>query len=165
MVIKYTNFSDGIHQLRFEEPVGKLGLEELFFGQVVVNCKMDKSIHQIVLTCDVEVNARLTCDRCSSGFEKKIGSHFLITYLLVKSSGIEDDLNVKYLSPEEDKINISADTFEYIKLAMPMKALCDEECKGLCPVCGISLNENQCGCRVDKVNDVWEPLKKLKFKN
>jgi len=71
MVIKYTNFSDGIHQLRFEEPVGKLGLEELFFGQVVVNCKMDKSIHQIVLTCDVEVNARLTCDRCSSGFEKK----------------------------------------------------------------------------------------------
>ncbi len=29
---------------------------------------------------------------------------------------------------------------------MPMKVLCNEECKGICPKCGTDLNEKDCGC-------------------
>lgn len=46
-----------------------------------------------------------------------------------------------------------------------MEKLCKEDCKGLCSVCGINLNEKQCDCRIEKNNDIWEPLKKLKFNN
>ncbi|MBS3946005.1 MAG: hypothetical protein KGZ42_10930, partial [Melioribacter sp.] len=68
MMIKYTNFSDGIHQIIFDEPVEKVGLEELFFGNVQVNCRMDKSQHQIVLNCEAVVNSKMVCDRCNSEF-------------------------------------------------------------------------------------------------
>ncbi|MCX6168019.1 MAG: hypothetical protein NTX65_01665 [Ignavibacteriales bacterium] len=56
MIIKYTTFSDGIHNFQLSAPVKKLGLEELFFGNVEVDCKMDKSHHQIVLDCDLLVH-------------------------------------------------------------------------------------------------------------
>ncbi|MFA7228969.1 MAG: hypothetical protein WC061_08035, partial [Melioribacteraceae bacterium] len=65
MIIKYTNFSDGIHSFHISEPVKNLGLDELFNGNIEIDCKMDKAPHQIVLDCDLSVHSRLICDRCA----------------------------------------------------------------------------------------------------
>lgn len=165
MIIKYTNFSDGIHLINFEEPVEKLGLENLFFGNVIVECRMDKSPHQIVLNCEAIVNYKLLCDRCNSESDTKLKSTFLLSYLFTKGLEESDDYNLKYLSPEEDKINISKDVFEYTELAIPMKNLCSEDCRGLCPVCGQNLNQISCDCHIEKNLDIWEPLKKMKSNN
>jgi uncharacterized protein len=164
MIIKYTNFSDGIHSFELSEPVKNLGLDELFFGNVVLNCKMDKSPHQIVLNCDVELKSRMICDRCTKEFETNLTNHFQITYLFSKELQESEDFNVKYISPEEDKLNLKDDIYEYSELCIPLKRLCRENCKGLCPHCGINLNEEQCNCKNEIVSDVWEPLKKLKDK-
>ncbi|MEJ5350044.1 MAG: DUF177 domain-containing protein [Melioribacteraceae bacterium] len=163
MIIKYTNFSDGIHQINFIEPVESLGLEESFYGNVVVNCRMDKSAHQIVIDFDVEANSHLICDRCNSEYDAKLTNHFQVSYLFVKDAVRLEEYDVKYLSPDEDKINIDQDVFDYVELAIPMKKLCKEDCKGLCPKCGTNLNESQCDCHLHTNNDIWEPLKKLKF--
>jgi uncharacterized protein len=161
MIIKYTNFSDGIHNFRLSEPVKNLGLEDLFLGNVDVDCKMDKSPHQIVLDCDVTLHSKMTCDRCMNEFETDLKNHFQISYLFSKETTENDDYNLKFLSPEEDKINIKDDVYEYAELAVPFKRLCNEDCKGLCPHCGKNLNEEICDCKDEKVIDVWEPLKKL----
>lgn len=165
MIIKYTNFSDGIHQIRFNEPAEKLGLDDSFFGNVIVDCKMDKSAHQIVIDFDVDVKTHLICDRCNSEYDAELTNHFQLSYLFIKDAVRLEEFNVKYLSPDEDKINIDDDVYEYIELAIPMKKLCREDCKGLCPRCGTNLNERQCNCHLEINNDIWEPLKKLKFKN
>jgi len=47
-------------------------------------------------------------------------------------------------------------------LALPMKPLCSEECKGLCPRCGVNLNIETCDCRVKGMDSRWEGLKDLK---
>jgi uncharacterized protein len=36
---------------------------------------------------------------------------------------------------------------EQVHLALPMKSLCREDCRGLCPECGANLNLGSCGCR------------------
>ena len=164
MIIKYTNFSDGIHELNFEESVKNLGLEEPFFGNVRVDCRMDKSAHQIVLDCDIELKAAMICDRCDRDFSAYLYNGFKITYLFSKKQEETDDYNLKILSTEQDKINIRDDVLEYAKLALPMKMLCSDDCKGLCPQCGTNLNEGRCNCKriVDK--SVWEPLKQHKDK-
>lgn len=164
MIIKYTNFSDGIHSFQLSEPVKNLGLEELFFGNVDVNCRMDKSPHQIVLDCDITVHSKPICDRCASGFESNLTSHFQISYLFSREKVESDDYNVKYLSPDQEKINIRDDVFEYAELSIPLKKLCKEDCQGLCSHCGINLNEAKCNCKNEIINDVWEPLQKLKGK-
>lgn len=165
MIIKYTNFSDGIHQIKFTEPAEKLGFNDQFFGLVNVDCRMDKSVHQIVLDCCISIDSQMICDRCTAEFSADINSHYTMTYILSKEHEISDEPNFRFLSVEADKIDIRKDVFEYIQLAIPMKKLCKDDCKGLCPRCGSNLNEKKCGCKTDISNDVWEPLRKLKFNN
>jgi uncharacterized protein len=51
---------------------------------------------------------------------------------------------------------------EQVLLALPLKSVCREECKGLCPHCGKNLNENECSC-VDEVEDPrWSALKEIR---
>jgi uncharacterized protein len=164
MIIKYTNFSDGIHQFRLTEPVAKLGLENLFFGDVNVDCKMDKSPHQIVLFCETAARTKFICDRCTVEFEAELKSKFQISYIFTRKESSEEDFNVRYLSPLEDKIILDKDVFEYAELSIPMKKLCSDDCNGLCSKCGINLNEKNCGCKPEIDNDIWAPLQKLKNK-
>jgi uncharacterized protein len=164
MIIKYTNFSDGIYKFKLSEPVKHLGLENLFFGNVEVDCKMDKSPHQIVLDCNLLLHSRMICDRCDNEFETDLKSNFQISYLISKEHVESDEYNIKFISPENDKINIRDEVFEYAELAIPLKRLCKEDCKGLCPHCGKNLNEEHCDCKNEIIPDIWEPLKKLKDK-
>ena len=162
MIIKYTNYSDGVHYIELKKSAEKLNLGEPFVGDVLLNCKMDKSLSQIVFDCEVLVTADLTCDRCAKEYEAEISSKFQIIYMFSKESVDEEEINVHYLSPETDKIDLSGDTIEYAKLSLPLKNLCDDECKGLCPRCGKDLNEGTCSCEKENSNPVWDELKKLK---
>ena len=162
MIIKYTNYSDGVHHIELKKSAEKLNLGEPFKGDVLLNCKMDKSLSQIVFDCDLKVNADLTCDRCAKDFTSEMNSKFQIIYLFGKDEVDEEELNVHYLSSESDKIDLSADTIEYCKLSIPLKVLCDENCKGLCPSCGTDLNVKTCDCKKEKINPIWEELQKLK---
>jgi len=51
---------------------------------------------------------------------------------------------------------------EQLLLAVPMKPLCRDDCKGLCPHCGADRNEGTCGCKDDWVDPRWAALAKLK---
>ena len=50
---------------------------------------------------------------------------------------------------------------EQFVLALPMKPLCEEACKGLCAVCGTNLNKTQCGCAPKWEDPRLAPLKSL----
>jgi len=81
-----------------------------------------------------------------------------------KSDEHEDDSGIYYLSPDDDKIDLTNDTIENAVLTIPMKVLCKEECKGICLVCGVNKNETNCNCAINTGSSVWEPLLKLKRK-
>jgi uncharacterized protein len=51
---------------------------------------------------------------------------------------------------------------ERIQMAVPMKPLCREDCRGLCPRCGSDLNVSECQCVVDEVDPRWQALQLLK---
>ena len=50
---------------------------------------------------------------------------------------------------------------QYALMEMPLKVLCREDCAGLCPNCGHSLNEGTCGCPPQEIDTRWAALKKL----
>ncbi|ATB32479.1 YceD family protein [Melittangium boletus] len=54
---------------------------------------------------------------------------------------------------------------EQVLLALPMNAVCREDCQGLCAQCGQNLNEKQCGCEVKFVDPRLEVLKNFKLKS
>ena len=164
MIIKFTNFSDGIHSLEFDVPAEKLNLSSEFIDNVLINCEMDKSPSQIVLNCDVNSKVHLTCDRCNAEYDDSINHTFRMIYMLDQEGENEEGTNIHYLSRDKDKIDLTEDVRELTMLELPLKHLCNYNCKGLCIKCGKNLNEGKCNCKIEEINPVWEPLLKLKDK-
>ena len=75
----------------------------------------------------------------------------------------EDDLGVSYY--KDDAVDLSEIVREQFYLALPMKPLCREDCKGLCPVCGKNRNREACTCQSEWVDPRLEPLKNLRTEN
>jgi len=51
---------------------------------------------------------------------------------------------------------------ERVQMAVPMKPLCRDDCRGLCPSCGSDLNVSECDCAVEEVDPRWRALQLLK---
>lgn len=62
----------------------------------------------------------------------------------------EDD---DYIVCEDGILDLDLIAQDDILLELPIRMLCSEDCKGLCPVCGCNLNREQCGCQQPE----WEP--------
>jgi uncharacterized protein len=57
---------------------------------------------------------------------------------------LDDDMEVDFV--KGDKVDLSDIVREQIYLSLPMRSICKESCRGLCPVCGANLNERSCQC-------------------
>ncbi|MBN2572835.1 MAG: DUF177 domain-containing protein [Ignavibacteriales bacterium] len=148
MIIKHTNLADGSNHLSFNTNCRQIGLDFPFFDDIIVNCYIDKFPNQIIVKCYIELNVHLNCDRCNEEYETKVTNDFILTYLFDRNRVQEDELNIYYLSPTEDKIDISKDVYEYSIISLPLKNLCKDDCKGLCPKCGKNLNKEKCTCEI-----------------
>jgi uncharacterized protein len=61
-------------------------------------------------------------------------------------------------------INLQPIVREQVLLALPMNAVCKEDCRGLCTQCGQNLNEKECGCDTSFVDPRLAVLKNIKVK-
>jgi uncharacterized protein len=93
----------------------------------------------------------LTCGRCLEPFRLPLDAAFDLRYVPHaqnvgdgERSVEEDDLGTAYY--RDDVIDLGELLREQFYLALPMKPLCNEECRGLCPQCGTNLNRATCDC-------------------
>jgi uncharacterized metal-binding protein YceD (DUF177 family) len=98
----------------------------------------------------------LMCSRCLEPFRFAVATDFDLRYVpRTENAGEgeqeveEDDLATAFYS--DDQIDLGQLVMEQLHLALPMKALCRETCKGLCPQCGTNLNAGSCEC-----SPTWE---------
>lgn len=164
MKIKISNLSDGVHNFNFDEAAKSIELDEPFFGNILVDAELTKAHGQLVLTAKIAAYANFDCDRCTVNFESAITNSYKMVYLIGMEPEETDSINVVYLPPDADKIILDDDVRDYALLAIPMKKLCDADCKGLCIKCGKNLNEGDCGCVHDETDPRWLPLMELKNK-
>jgi len=80
-----------------------------------------------------EAEVTMECHRCLKRFTHRAASTDYIWEQAVRLSG-------------DEIIDLTEGIREDIMLALPLKNLCSEDCKGLCPRCGKDLNEGACGC-------------------
>ncbi len=162
MKIKLNSIPYGINEIVLSKDVTDFDLRTPFLGSVDVSIKVDRSEHQIVLSCSFDTQAILTCDRCLAEYEQKINGNFTVIYIAEKIDDDVEDTNVYELTPDLTYLDLTKDFYDFINLAVPLKHLCSEDCKGLCPTCGANLNIETCDCNNENVNPIWEPLLKLK---
>jgi len=109
-----------------------------------------------------------TCARCLKPIRLPIKAEFserFVTAVSWRSEEqhelAEDDLNLSVFDGEG--IDLDELVREEILLATPTQVLCQEGCKGLCPVCGVDRNLTACECESQPVDSRWEKLKDLRF--
>lgn len=147
-------------------------IPELLEGEVVITLdspiELDLTLtnveDKILAKGTLETRAKLDCSRCLKEFGYPVHASF--SELFVKPSafeevGYEDAEDRMALSIEDDKIDLTSLAEQTVLLSLPMKPLCTEVCKGLCPVCGKDLNIEPHTHEDEKTDPRLAPLKKL----
>jgi uncharacterized protein len=108
------------------------------------------------LVGDVRTTLELGCSRCVEAFQVPFALPFDVRYWPMTEAAVESeaevaegDLETSYYT--DDRIDLNELMREQFYLALPMKPLCKESCRGLCPQCGTNLNTGVCSC-----TPVWE---------
>ena len=99
------------------------------------------------------------CGRCLESFTREENT-VLSGKIIKKMDKItqdEDDEEAIYYQGEE--LNLSQYIINMIILSLPMKPLCDEKCKGLCPKCGANHNKEECNCVIENIDPRLAKLK------
>ena len=166
MKIKISNLADGTYDYLFEGKIEDIKVMEPYFGNYNTKAVLTKFENQIILDTETIINSKLVCDRCATDFTREITSKYRMVYLFGNEIPNSDKemVEINYIHQDTEKIDISEDVKDYAMLAVPMKKLCDEDCRGLCYHCGKNLNEGECNCKIEKIDPRWEPLLKLKNK-
>ncbi|HZW37898.1 MAG TPA: DUF177 domain-containing protein [Ignavibacteriaceae bacterium] len=164
MFIKISGLGDGVNEFELEEPVEKIGLNAPFFGNFTAKIVLNKAHNQIILNNALKFNVNFDCDRCGKNFDAELETEYEMVYLFGVKREEDESENIKYLVLDADKIQIGNDIKDFAIIALPMKKLCIEDCKGLCYKCGQDLNEGDCLCEKEEVDERWKPLQELKNK-
>jgi len=122
---------------------------------------------QFRLVGAVKTTLELSCGRCLEPFTMPVESAFDLRYQPhAANTGEgereieEDDLTTAFY--KDETLDLGALVHEQFVLALPMKPLCSESCKGLCPECGTNLNRGTCDCRREWDDPRFAALRALK---
>jgi len=116
--------------------------------------------------CQGRVTARvvLECARCLTLFEVEFteATDFIVcSETSAEEEEAFDDEDYVYFEGNDLRVDIVEPVRQAVLLALPLKPLCDEACRGLCPHCGMNLNEGSCRCVAEADDTRWEVLKSL----
>jgi uncharacterized protein len=162
LIIRISGLSNGLHEYHFSTDPGEIGLKPNFSNAIQADIKLDKSARQLYLKAEISTSGFFDCDRCLEQFELPVVTRYTAIYLYSEADmGKYPPEEIEVISPETTSIDLSEDVCEMILLSVPLKLLCKEECRGLCPKCGVNRNRTGCDCEAEVDTSRWGELKKL----
>lgn len=134
-----------------------------------INCLITKTASTVFIRGKLSAIIDVACSRCLENTKLPILTDFIYTLIPEKAES-KEDLEIKKEELEishyhGDFIDLTPIICEQILLQIPIKALCSQECKGLCPQCGTNLNHSSCNCHLGCVDSRMAVLKNFKIKN
>jgi uncharacterized protein len=126
-----------------------------------------KIIKDIRLRGRLQAGLELQCARCLDQVPQEVAREFELLYRPLGADVGRDELSVTDAEAEigyyqGDGILLEDVLREQLLLALPLKITCREECKGLCPLCGKNLNQEQCSCVAPAEDPRWAALKEIR---
>jgi uncharacterized protein len=104
----------------------------IFKSQLAIEARLRRVNDVVIASLAVDGEVSMVCCRCLSEFLVKVSKEFDLDYPLEKGCLT---------------IDLDPDIRDHIMLDYPLKPLCKEDCKGLCPRCGANLNDvTKCDC-------------------
>jgi uncharacterized protein len=122
---------------------------------------------QIRITGELHTRLEMSCARCLEPVNEDVAREFDLFYRPLATMTKEeedrlkiDDTEIAFF--EGDGLFLADVLAEQVLLALPMKAICRSDCRGLCPQCGVNLNNEECRCEAHVADPRTAPLARLK---
>lgn len=126
-------------------------------GKITVEGNLANGGDVLLLSAVIQAHVVRQCGRCLKQFQAATKAEILEKFYPADAEGIEEDA----YTYAYDVVDITQALREGLLLAEPISVLCKEDCRGLCPVCGIDRNEYSCTCETTTVDPRLAVLKKL----
>jgi uncharacterized protein len=132
-----------------------------------VNATAELLDGQIRVAGNIETKVELVCARCLEPVVDEVSRSFDLFYSPLPKDEKPEEARLKEDDAEigfyEGEGLFLADVLrEQVLLALPMKAICRSDCRGLCPNCGANLNHEECRCETHATDPRLAPLARLK---
>ncbi len=123
---------------------------------------------EVELRGKLDTKLEVMCGRCLQPVQVPIATEFKERFVRAVSWAADEqhelqaeDLNVAVFDGEG--IELDDLVREELLLALPANVLCREDCRGLCPTCGIDRNLSNCQCESEEGDSRWQALKELQM--
>jgi len=114
--------------------------EDTRFNNVKTDIRVSRVQQGILVSVEAGAVIDLECVRCLDPYVQTIDCNFDELYAF----HIRQNIGAESYLPENGFIDLLPLLEEYLTLEIPISPLCDENCKGLCDVCGANLNYETC---------------------
>ena len=146
-----------------KEPSGSIRTYEVaeqvtfYYGSHEVRgfVKLFRTSDGLWVTATLESSLPCTCSLCLDEFTQPLE---LAIDEEAQSAGALKEEESERLRIDDDILDLTEAVRQYIEIAAPMKPLCSPGCKGICPGCGVNLNDAPCGCGTALRDPRWEAL-------
>ena len=145
------------------------GIDYEFAKKNVVECTVTVlGDRKVLLESQTNLSLLIPCSRCLDDVE--VPFDIVISRELDFNESSAD--RIKELDEQNyiDGYNLDVDLliFDEILLGFPLKVLCEQDCKGICKVCGKNLNREFCDCeqsvgdpRMLAIQDIFKNYKEV----
>jgi uncharacterized protein len=128
-----------------------------------------KVIKDVRVRGQLATTLELPCARCLEPVQQDVNREFELLYRPRGADAGRDELSVTDAEAEigyyqGEGVLLEDVLREQVLLAVPLKVICREDCKGLCPHCGKNLNQEQCSCSVPAEDPRWAALKDIRVR-
>lgn len=126
-------------------------------------------IQDIRVVGELSTRVEVPCARCLDPVSRDIARKFDLLYRPQGTDAGREEISVTDAEAEigyytGDGLLLEEVLREQVLLAVPIKIVCREECRGLCPHCGKNLNQGSCDCREEVSDPRWDALRGLRDK-
>ncbi len=137
-------------------------------GGTTVSGRASRKGDEVRLSGRIRAEVEVACDRCLRPVVLPLELEFKESFTPLSAEpgrGEETVLQAADLNfsvYEGDSVDVDDLVREQVLLALPARAVCTEQCQGLCPECGADLNAETCSCPGDETDPRWAGLAELK---
>ena len=154
----------------FEPGVVDFGTENIRqAGPLDWSASAERAGEEVRIAGSLNTTLDLACSRCLEPAKIAINKPFDLFFRQRDKDMFDEDAEVELDEADTrtafftgTQLVITDILREQILLALPMKALCTIDCKGLCPHCGTNLNSGKCNCPAENFNPHMDTLLEIK---
>jgi len=152
-----------LHQVRgysrqydFNLPSVRLD-EDLLLQDLQGTLQLTRSADGLLTQGNFQADTPLECDRCLESFLQPLVVEISELMVFPASQSEDPILGI----PESGLLDLRPLLRESFLVTLPIQPLCNQDCQGLCPICGNNQNESPCTHDSEEIDPRMEVLKKL----